>query len=238
MHKRKTRRYARRVQVQFWKRGSDQPGTGYTTDISVGGMFIATNSPLPPGARLRVQVLGEAGFTAECLVAHAARVSPLLQKLRKPGMGVRFLASEELVADLIPTPAGRGKKTAPETSEADERPAAVAPKRGRPPSEPDKVPIFPLRFPSLDLLLAAMDQEFKRGGAFIEARNPVDIDRVVSVAVHVPAPINRVLWHEARVVRRVDPEDAEGRRGIEVAFTDSEQLLEDLRALLPGWAVR
>ena len=66
-------------------------------------MFIATNSPQPPGTRLRIEVLeGDRGFMVEGVVAHARKVRGDLMRLSQPGMGVRFLSVEELVRELIP----------------------------------------------------------------------------------------------------------------------------------------
>lgn len=103
MERRDKARYARRLQVHFWKRGDDTAYSGYTANISREGMFIATASPLPKGARIRIEILDEqTGFVVEGVVAHAARVSPQLQKLKASGMGVRLLPVHELVGELMP----------------------------------------------------------------------------------------------------------------------------------------
>src|SRR5687767_401947 len=90
------------VQVQFWKRGEPHAHPGYTTNISLTGMFIGTSSPLPPGTRLRVEVLeGNRGFMVEGVVAHARKVRGEMMRLSQPGMGVRFLSVEDLVRELV-----------------------------------------------------------------------------------------------------------------------------------------
>lgn len=112
MTRRISPRRPRRVQVQFWKRDEPHAYPGYTTNISMTGMFIATRSPYPPGTRLRVEVLeGERGFVIEGIVAHARKIRGELMRLSQPGMGVRFMTVEELVRELIP--AGHGIEELP-----------------------------------------------------------------------------------------------------------------------------
>jgi hypothetical protein len=103
MTRRRAVRRPRRVQVQFWKRGESHTYPGYTTNISTTGMFLATNSPQPPGARLRIEVLeGDRGFVVEGMVAHARKTRADMMRLSQSGMGIRFLGVEELVRELIP----------------------------------------------------------------------------------------------------------------------------------------
>ena len=98
--------------MQFWKRGEPHAYPGYTTNISLTGMFIATRSPLPPGTRIRIEVLeGDRGFMVEGVVAHARKVRGELMRLSQPGMGVRFLSVEDLIRELVP--AGYGIEDLP-----------------------------------------------------------------------------------------------------------------------------
>lgn len=99
--------------MQFWKRGEPHAYPGYTTNISLTGMFIASRSPFPPGTRLRVEVLeGDRGFMVEGVVAHARKIRGELMRLSQPGMGVRFLDVEELVRELIPAVFGSAASAA------------------------------------------------------------------------------------------------------------------------------
>ena len=103
MTRRVSPRRPRRVQVQFWKRGEPHTYPGYTTNISLTGMFIASRNPFAPGTRLRIEVLeGNRGFMVEGVVAHARSIRGELMRLSQPGMGIRFLDVEELVKELIP----------------------------------------------------------------------------------------------------------------------------------------
>jgi Tfp pilus assembly protein PilZ len=107
MLKRQSVRRPRRVQVSFWRRGEPTPYIGYTTNISVTGMFIATNSPLAGGSRIRVEVVDrDRGFMVEGVVVHARKISADMTRISLSGMGVRFLTVEELVRELIPSALG------------------------------------------------------------------------------------------------------------------------------------
>lgn len=87
--------------MHFWRQGDPKSFIGYSTNISMAGMFIATNSPLVAGSRVRVELVDrERGFMVEGVVVHARKLH--LEKLTQSGMGVRFLNVEELVRELIP----------------------------------------------------------------------------------------------------------------------------------------
>lgn len=145
MSRRVSPRRPRRVQVQFWKRDEPHAYPGYTTNISMTGMFIATRSPYPPGTRLRVEVLeGERGFVIEGMVAHARKVRGELMRLSQPGMGVRFMSVEELIRELIP--AGHGIEELPGAPLANPVPP-LAP--GAVEREPDWTPVQPLPSPAM-----------------------------------------------------------------------------------------
>ena len=91
MERRQTKRKARRVQVKFWDLADQEPRSGYTINVSPTGLFVGTNRPLPPGRKVRLTISLEDGdVNLDGVVVHAARVSPLLQRLRPSGMGVRF----------------------------------------------------------------------------------------------------------------------------------------------------
>lgn len=103
MSRRRATRRARRVQVHFWKQGEPTAYVGYTVNISTTGMFVATNSPMPSGTRIRIEVIDrDRGFMVEGVVAHARKVRSELAAITQSGMGVRFLSVEELVRELMP----------------------------------------------------------------------------------------------------------------------------------------
>jgi hypothetical protein len=125
------------VQVQFWRRGESHPYPGYTTNISMTGMFLATNSPQPPGTRVRIEVLeGDRGFMLEGLVAHARKTRGDLMRMSQPGMGIRFLSVDDLVRELIPVLPG-------ETEEIPTEPVVAEPAFFEPPSSAPPSPLAP-----------------------------------------------------------------------------------------------
>lgn len=145
MTRRQSVRRPRRVQVSFWKRGEPTPYVGYTTNISMTGMFIATNSPMGGGARIRVEVVDrDRGFMVEGVVAHARKISGEMARISLSGMGVRFLTVEELVRELIPSAVGSAEAIPRPPSPQDplnelEMPA---PPVVEPPSEPQAAPFL------------------------------------------------------------------------------------------------
>jgi uncharacterized protein (TIGR02266 family) len=102
MERRSSKRNARRVQVNFWDTADELPRTGYTINLSSTGVFVGTNRPLPPGTKVRLSLsLDDTETTLDGTVVHAARVSPLLQRLRPSGMGVRFDQDHPELRDLL-----------------------------------------------------------------------------------------------------------------------------------------
>lgn len=96
------KRYSKHLQVRFWREGDEAPHSGYTTNVSVSGMFVATNTPVAPKERVKVEILDEdKGCVVHGEVVHAARVSPLLAELRQAGMGIRLLGVDELIGALV-----------------------------------------------------------------------------------------------------------------------------------------
>ena len=102
MERRQAKRRARRVQVKFWGAEDSEPRSGYTINVSPTGLFVGTNRPLPPGRKVRLSIsLEERELKLDGTVVHAARVSPLLQRLRPSGMGVRFESDHPELRQLI-----------------------------------------------------------------------------------------------------------------------------------------
>jgi Tfp pilus assembly protein PilZ len=102
MSRRTAERYSRRVEVRFWRRGHDQPHSGFTIDLSRTGMFLGTSMSLDPGERLRLEIVDrERGFMIEGQVARVHRVSLALRHVEQPGVGVRFFGPGDLVSELI-----------------------------------------------------------------------------------------------------------------------------------------
>jgi Tfp pilus assembly protein PilZ len=147
MSRRRATRRARRVQVHFWKQGEPTAYVGYTTNISMTGMFVATNSPMPSGTRIRVEVIDrDRGFMVEGVVAHARKVRSELAAITQSGMGVRFLSVEELVRELIPAAYGQTEEiphNADRGSHSTSPNLGAEPEVAEPPLEPVPAPAAP-----------------------------------------------------------------------------------------------
>jgi hypothetical protein len=108
MKERANKRWARRVQVQFWEKG-ERAKVGYTVNVSATGMFVATSSPCAKGSRITLKVmLPDRSFELEADVKHAVRSSPLLQKVRQSGMGVLFVRRQPRIRELLANEATDG----------------------------------------------------------------------------------------------------------------------------------
>jgi uncharacterized protein (TIGR02266 family) len=120
------KRAAPRVDADFTLRFEtvDQLALAYGTEISTGGMFLATNEPLPAGRELRVRiVLPEtmAEVTMRARVVHARSPAEADRAGLPAGMGVRFVdldAStrarlEAFVAERIAAPEARAAQASP-----------------------------------------------------------------------------------------------------------------------------
>jgi hypothetical protein len=184
MSRRRAVRRPRRVQVRFWKQGESTPFAGYTTNISMTGMFIATNSPMPSGSRIRIEILGEHGFMLEAVVAHARKIRGDLARVSQSGMGVRFLSVEELVRELIPAAYGQTEEIPQSVDWASASPSAPPPPIAEPealePAVSERVaappppPPRPAPAPAPPLFREAAREPIRPGGVPpVEAEKPV-----------------------------------------------------------------
>jgi hypothetical protein len=256
MSRRISPRRPRRVQVQFWKCGEPHATPGYTTNISLTGMFIGTRSPLPPGTRVRVEVLeGDRGFMIEGVVAHARKVRGELMRLSQPGMGVRFLSVEDLVRELVPT--GYGHEDLPPAQEEPLPPLAeepsipelpVAPAAPIPPPvsrPPEPIPAphegggtFAIHFLNPGEFLDVYRRDIVNGGLFVSTRFPGRLQETVNVELHPPFPNARPVLVRARVVQRFEPSGDTFApnllAGMGVELLDLQSVVESLQRYVGG----
>lgn len=228
---------------------------GYTTNISTTGMFLATNSPQPPGARLRVEVLeGDRGFIVEGVVAHARKTRSDLMRLSHPGMGIRFLSVEELVRELIPVIPGETEEipqdrpvapppAPPTTQQVAPSPAAPAPPSAAaaaPPSPPPR-PIdgsgaFSMGFLGPSEFLEVYRRDIVNGGLFVSTRYPGRLQETVTVDLLPPLAAAEPVSFRARVVQRLEPRGndfgANLLSGMGVEILELPAVLERLRPIV------
>jgi Tfp pilus assembly protein PilZ len=197
-------------------------------------MFIGTNTPFPPGTRLRIEVLDrEHGFMVEGRVAHARRIRGEMARLTQSGMGVRFLTVEDLVRELIPTAGQPEYEAIPgpseplpqhETAEWDlGEPAAPAadpsspPPAGPPPAAPvpaspqpagsdaPREAVWSVQFASPRQFVQVFDRDLVHGGLFVATPAPPRVSETVTVEIHLPVPGAAPVRLRARVVQRFEP---------------------------------
>lgn len=104
--KRKTKRINKRYTVRFGQ--NDLSHTGFTADVSLGGLFIVCSQLPALNARLLVQINneGKAPTFVIGVVSRHKMVPPELRTLAKNGFGLRVLKPEELLRPLVPQPSG------------------------------------------------------------------------------------------------------------------------------------
>jgi len=97
MDRERAPRRALRLPVKFWRRGEDdQTVSGYTMNVSAGGMFVATYRPLPPNAVVEFEITHpDRVVRATARVTHAARFPVEFQRIFKSGMGLRFARPDD-----------------------------------------------------------------------------------------------------------------------------------------------
>lgn len=101
--RRRFKRFSKRYTVRFGEK--DLTFSGFTVDISSGGLFIVSAQLPPLDTRLLVQVLLDEKRPPVFLVGVVQRhkmVPPELRTLAKNGFGFRVLRPEEQLRPLIP----------------------------------------------------------------------------------------------------------------------------------------
>lgn len=210
-------RHRKRIAVRFWKSGEKTARSGFTTNISSGGMFIGTNHVLTRGTRLRVEVMDPVkGFMVEGVVARAERFRPELRSVRTSGMGIRFLKVDDLVAELFPqaervavAPSLSAPEPAPQPQPAAPQPVAAQPVAALPATEPAVPPStrhaaqlrgFAVRYATADDLRRTYERDIQNGGLFISTQVPAERGDVVVIEIRPPEELGSPFRLRARVV--------------------------------------
>jgi Tfp pilus assembly protein PilZ len=259
MERRIHRRFARRIELRYWRPGETLGHTAYTTNISKSGLFLSSATALTPGERLRLEIIDrEAGFFVEGRVARLHRVALALRQVEQQGAGVRFLLPEELVENLVPlarqsgpaTQGGRPVQPGPApdvdgwTDEAlpggsgsDGAEASVPPAESGAGTELDRGDIVPVSFSDPSAFLSTYHRDISAGGLFVSTPTPMALQAEVWIELQLPIPGERPRLFAARVVQRFEPQAAVGGgrnllSGMAVQFTEPEKVLEELKPLL------
>lgn len=203
------------------------------------GMFIATNSPVAGGTRIRVEVVDrDRGFMVEGEVAHARKIRGDMMRASLSGMGVRFLTVEELVRELIPSAVGTTEEIPLEPSPPEVPDKLTEPELPEPPNsslpppppafEPISEPLppapsfqprpaprpvgegaFSVHFTSAAEFLEVYRRDILQGGLFVSTRHPARIQESVVVELYPPLAGAEPVTLRARVVHRFEPHSGE-----------------------------
>jgi Tfp pilus assembly protein PilZ len=220
-------RFARRLDLRYWRAGNPQPLSGFTTNVSATGMFLATTQVLQPGERVRIELLDARNAAMlEGQVVRVHRVAMALRHVDQPGAGVRFLPPEELVAAIVPAirsrPAARPEGSAAAARVLAADPARLpAPDPGAPPApapapDPEPAPalaavlVVPVEFSDHSSFLSVYHRDLAAGTLFVSTEVPAALNQKVTVELLTPPPTRRTLRFDAEVVRRFEPEAAVG----------------------------
>jgi Tfp pilus assembly protein PilZ len=237
MNRRVSVRHPRRVQVAFWKQGdAEHCYSGYTSNMSVSGMFICTSTPLARGCRLRVEVLdNERGFIVEGVVTHGMKTPVQLQAVRQSGMGVRMLKVEELIANFLDggvrhqhAMSSQGAMSAVAQAQ---RPAVAPPAPAPVPAPKPSAPadrVFAVHFTAPEQFLVAYRREMQNGGLFVPAEEPAAQRERVLVRIHLPREDMAPVLLPACVVQTYAAHLNHGVGGMAVEFENPSIAAEKL----------
>lgn len=229
MDKRKTPRYKRRIQLRFWSADDRNPRKGFTHNVSVAGMFIASTSPFKPGTRVFVEIPTTAErLVLQAEVRNAARVDPMLQKVKPSGMGIRFLAVEELMAELL-----KLKKSSTDKEIEPEEVAAEAEE-----SQELQGPVIPVKFATPHDLANSYERDIKYGGLFIPTAEPVEEDDKVTVEFRFEWDASTAVRVQASVIKKFAAAEGsatgETVSGVGVAFSDPTSVTTQFTKVMSG----
>lgn len=245
MERRAANRVPRRIEVRFWRRGETQPHTGFTLNVSVSGLFLGTGHPLTAGERIRMELVdADRGFFAEGKVARVHKVALALRHVQQPGVGVRFLAPEDLVAELVPgaraAPATRYRSLQGEDASqaaSAESSGEVSERRATEDAEMEGLEVVPADFVDASSFLSVYHRDIASGGLFLSTASPAQLNQLIVVELHLPGVAGPPPRFRARVVQRIEPTAAVGRgrnllAGMGVQFLDRESVIDALRPVL------
>ena len=254
-------RHRKRLSVRFWKRGENIARSGFTTNISSGGMFIGANHVLSRGTRLRIEIVDPAkGFMVEGVVVRAERSRPELRSVRTSGMGIRFLRVEDLVSELFPqaewvdvSPAPAEQPQAPPQPAAIE-PAAPVPAAPQPALTPEaaappqstrhaaQLRGFAVRYATIEDLRGTYERDIQNGGLFISTQDPAERGDLVVIEIRPPEEVGPPFRLRARVVHTFErgtqggTHEANLLAGMGVEWLDPEAARKSFEFYLGGAA--
>lgn len=175
----RAKRHPRRVPLSFEEIGAKTPQKvrGYSTNISLTGIFVATTQLLPVGTRLKIELEdGTVRVPLEGVVTRVQKVPPELRTVVQIGMGLRFLTPPENLAKLLPAATADELAAAKPAPRAAPAPVAALP-HGR---------AFTVKFASPQEWETVRDRDVRRGGVFVATPSPAALHETVQVTLAIP----------------------------------------------------
>lgn len=224
-------RYQRRLTVSFRAAGEERDRTGFTTNISTSGMFVATRNVLPVGSRVRLEIKGEKGFAVEAEVVWMQTQPLQLRDLRSSGFGVRFVAVEDLVREALGGPTAADAAN----SEHDRAGRRARGAGAGTASGDDGPPTFRVSFKDAAQFLRVFDRDLKTGGLFLMTGRKLDLEAPVTVEIVPPGDAAIAVRCAAKVVFAGERESADGSAnllaGVGVELRDRDAVMARLAPL-------
>ncbi len=199
MGKRELLRIQAEIEIHF--RSFDQFYKEYTSNISKGGLFVKTSSPLPPQSVIELKLFlpdEDKPVTAVAEVVHV--VDPGFAKERgwDPGIGVHLVDFEETTQKRLEKYIEK---------RVQESPGAILNRRRH-----DRAVIrMKVRFPDLTTLLKNYAKDISQGGIFIPTNDPKPIGVVINLTLIHPES-GEEIEVQGKVVRVVAETEAREKR--------------------------
>ncbi len=252
----RAKRHAKRLMVELWDHGSGRKVTGFTTNISATGMYVATRTVVPAGTRVRVQFKHHDTFlAAEAEIVRVLKQPLELRGIQSDGVGVRFLSVAELVGDLLGGVAVREQKPSvrPSAPAPNERPPADGSLSGPQPPSPggessnsegatdSQARRYRVTFRGPEHFRRVVARDLVTGGLFLTTEEPPAIDEWVTVEIAAPGESTPVIA-SARVVYCREARTVDGApnllSGVGVELVDKERILAALENAVARSALR
>lgn len=201
MEKRKSRRFPRRFEVRVRRQGEEAFHVAFTVNLSQTGAFLGTQQLYQPGERVHLEFLADGrSFSVEGRVVRARRVPATLRQVETPGVGIRFVPPEDLVAEILGSLSSPPKKGLQEAEESRDLSAC---QEEPVPAESVAAPRRVLRapFPDRTAFLSTYHRDLAHGRLFLGAADSVSKGEAVEVRLEVGSSNPLVLQLPGRIVR-------------------------------------
>jgi Tfp pilus assembly protein PilZ len=228
MDKRKSRRYKRRIQLRFWSLEERNPRKGFTLNVSTSGMFIASTAPFKAGTRIFVEIpSGSEKLVLQAVVRYAARVDPVLQKVKPSGMGIRLLTVEELMSEIL-----KIRRSSEESTEGPGLDLAI------PESAELEGVVLTFTFETPHELANTFQRDLKHGGLFVPTAEAVEEDDQVVVEFLFDWDPGSAVQTQASVIKKFAAAEGsatgETVSGVGVAFSDPGSVKTQFSRIMSG----